>query len=125
MLVGPLNRKALSVQIEVRIITRDYELGLRLFDTRRFPSRYPKTVPGEAVVSSQSLIENEESTEWTEVIDLVVDFDENCSVEMFANWLYGKLTVKPDDVYSLTIAGTTVEFDEAEIAHAVEEGLKR
>ncbi|OFW32541.1 MAG: hypothetical protein A2074_00200 [Candidatus Aquicultor primus] len=113
------------MQIEVRIITRDYELGLRLFDTRRFPSRYPKAVPGEAVVSSQSLTENEESMEWTEIIDLVVDFDENCSVEMFANWLYGKLTVKPDDVYSLTIAGTTVEFDEAEIAHAVEEGLKR
>ncbi|MDP2210305.1 MAG: hypothetical protein Q8J63_01040 [Candidatus Aquicultor sp.] len=113
------------MQIEVRIITRDYELGLRLFNTRRFPSRYPKAVPGEAVVSSQSLIENEDSTEWTEVIDLVVDFDENCSVEMFANWLYGKLTVKPDDIYSLTIAGTTVDIDEAEIVRAVEEELKR
>ncbi|MDI6816882.1 MAG: hypothetical protein QME41_06805 [Actinomycetota bacterium] len=110
------------MQIEVRIITRDCELGLRFFDTRRFPSRYPKSVPGGAVVSSQSLIENVESTEWSEVIDLVVDFDENCSVEMFANWLYAKLTVKPDDIYSLTIAGKTVEIDEAEIVRAVEAG---
>jgi len=112
------------VRIEVRIITRDYELGLRLFDTRRFPSRYPKAIPGGAVVGSQSLIENEDSTEWTEVIDLAVDFDENCSVEMFANWLYGKLTAKPDDIYSLAIAGKTVEIDEAEIVRAVEAGLK-
>lgn len=112
------------MQIEVRIITRDYELGLRLFDTRRFPSRYPKSVPGDAVVSSQSLIENEESTEWTEVIDLVVDFDETCSVAMFANWLYGKLEAKSDDIYSLSISGTIVDIDEAEITRAVGAGLK-
>lgn len=123
-LAGPLKRKAFSVQIDVRIITRDYELGLGLFDTRRFPSRYAKSVPGDAVVSSQSLIENEESAEWAEIIDLVVDFDEKCSVEMFANWLFSKIHAKSDDIYSLSIAGTIVAIDEAQIARAVTAALE-
>ena len=112
------------MQIDVRIITRDYELGLGLFDTRRFPSRYAKSVPGGAVCSSQSLIENEESTEWSEVIDLVVDFDENSSIEEFAGWLFSKLHAKSDDIYSLSIAGTTVEINEAAIARAVTAALE-
>lgn len=111
------------MQIEIRIINCDYELGFDLLETRRFPERRPVIVPGEAVIVSQT-VTADELVESDEIIDLVVDVTEDTSITTFAGWLYTKLKPHEQEIHSLVVAGAEIQIDEAEIMRALEEGIK-
>jgi len=110
------------MQIEIKIVTSDYFLGLDLVGGRRFPRMGPVIFPGEAVVSSQNLMEGDDSCE---IIDLVVDINEDTSIDTFAGWLYGKLNSKATQIRALTIAGIDTGIDEAKIAQAIKDSINR
>lgn len=107
------------MQIEIRIITQDIEFGLDLVESKRFPERRPIIVPGEAVISSQNMVAGDESVGFSDIIDLVIDINEDTSVEMFADWFHGKLKTRTQKIHSLIIAGTEIQIDEAEIKKAL------
>ncbi|MBE0448757.1 MAG: hypothetical protein IBX64_11795 [Actinobacteria bacterium] len=112
------------MQIEIRIINCDYELGFDLVESCRFPERRPIIVPGEAIIASQMVTAGDESVEWNEIMDLVVDVNEDTSIVTFAGWLYEKLKAHEQKIHSLIVAGAEIQIDEAEIIRAIEEGIK-
>ncbi|HZD59984.1 MAG TPA: hypothetical protein VE439_05975 [Anaerolineae bacterium] len=112
------------MQTEIRIVNSDYELGFYLLETRRFPERHPVIVPGEAVISSQTVTADDGAVECYETIDLVVDINEDTSIATFANWLSEKLKAFEQKICSLMVAGVEIQIDEAEIMRALEEGIK-
>lgn len=112
------------MQVEIKIVNSDYDLGLDLVESTKFPERRPIIVPGEAIFSSQSLVEGDESVDWCEIIGLTVDINEDTSIDTFASWLYGKLNSRASKIRSLIIAGIHTEIDEAKIAQAIKDGCK-
>jgi len=108
------------MQVEVRIITDDLELGFNLVESHRFPERRPIIVPGEAIISSQCLTSCDESVDFCEVVDLVIDINEDTSVGSFASWLHGKLKVRAQNIHSLLIGGIETQIDEDDIIKAIE-----
>lgn len=115
------------MQIEIKIVTSDRDLGLDLVESKRFPERRQIIVPGEAVIISQNLSANDVDANWadiTDVIDLVIEINEGTSISSFANWLHGKLKDRTEKIQSFSIAGGETQIDEAEILSAIEAALK-
>jgi len=112
------------MQVGIKIITTDYELGFDLVEGNRFPARRPIIVPGEATISRQELSSGDGPAEGADIIDLGIDINEDTSIEEFANWFNGKLQSHVQKIQSLIIAGVETQVDEAKILHAIEEGLK-
>lgn len=112
------------MQIQVKIVSTDYELGFDLIESPRFPGRRPIIVPGDATIISQGLMALEESPEEVEEVSLGIEIDESTSIDEFASWLYGKLKDRAQKIRLLSISGQEIKVDEAEIKSAIETGVK-
>lgn len=112
------------MQIDIRITSTDYELGMDLIKKRRFPGKRPVDTPGNAVIGPQSLLADESNPE-SEIIELGVEISEDTSVGEFASWLYGKLKEREEQISFLSIGGVEVSIDEAEILRAIEDAIKK
>ncbi|MCL6473117.1 MAG: hypothetical protein K6T91_09980 [Firmicutes bacterium] len=113
------------MQVEIKVVTSDYEFGLDLVESHRFPERRPVIVPGEAVISKQEVFAKDDSYWSSDVILLGVDINEDTSIEEFASWFYSKLSTRVPKIETLLIAGENVPIDEAEILSALEVAVRQ
>jgi hypothetical protein len=107
------------MNVDIKIVSSDYELVFDLVGSRRFPERKDVVCPGEAIMSSQSLKPVTDKDYSDDIIEFTIAFSETSSVEEFAKWFFHTLAEREEAIISLEIAGNKIEIDEESIIAAI------
>jgi hypothetical protein len=107
------------MDVNIKIVSSDYELVFDLVGSRRFPERKDVVCPGEAIMSSQSLKPVTDKDYSDDIIEFVISFSETSNVAEFAKWFFHTLAEREEAIISLEIAGNKIELDEESIVAAI------
>jgi hypothetical protein len=112
------------MNVDIKIVSKDYELVFDLVGSRRFPERKEVVCPGNAVMSSQSLKPAGEGDYTDDIIEITMTFNEDSSVEEFAKWFFHTLAERDEAIVSLVIGGKETPLGHDEVESAIKDAVK-
>lgn len=113
------------MNVDIKIVSSDYELVFDLVGSRRFPERKEVVCPGEAIMSSQSLKAADEERDYCDdIIEITITFGDNSSIDEFSKWFFHVLAERDEAILSLEIGGKKISLDEDLIKTSIESAAK-
>jgi hypothetical protein len=112
------------MNVDIKIVSKDYELVFDLVGSRRFPERKDVICPGNAIMTSQSLKPAGEGDYTDDIVEITMTFNEDSSIEEFSQWFFHTLAEREEAIVSLEIGGKETPLEYEAVESAIKAGAK-